>query len=283
MKISKRDWVQLSSYVDGELNSQELKKIEERLDQEPGFQLALEELRQTKTILQQTPKLRVPRNFFLTPALVGIKARHHPARGYRLVSALMTFLLVGVLVIDIGRGFINMGTMAPAAPRELMLEVVSDSAAEAIEEPALVEAGEEMAADNDAPETEVEAEAREEEVPAPALAAEAPEEGESVGFAEETQGKSTGEATADAAANQADDWQEDEVVEEQIIPSQTNTPESSGTPVPSQPTSAYIPEEEIHQVESIPSIDPFRILEVILGFGALIFGITAWVIRRRKS
>ncbi len=281
MKLSNRDWVQLSSYLDGEMNLRELNRTEERLKKEPALQLALEELRQTKITLQKTPTLRVPHNFILTPMMVGIKVSPRRVRGFRLVSALMTFLLIGVLVLDFGRTFVS-GSLAPAAPKEVMLEAFSDSAADALEEPALMEAEGAMESDRALDETEAGA-PMVEEASAPQEAAEVMEEGESLGSAQETESRSAEEEAQDAAANQADKSQEDGVAEEQILPSQTVAPEISGTPVPQSTTSGYVPDEEIQILERRPSIDPFRILEIILGFGAIAFGIAPWLIKRRKS
>jgi hypothetical protein len=283
MKISNRDWVQLSAYLDGEMSPREIKKIEERLTKEPVLQLALEELHQTKLTLQQTPKLKVPRNFFLTPAMVGLKTRPRPVRRYRLASALMTFMLIGVLVLDYGRAFVS-GSMAPAAPKEVMLEAISDSAADALEEPVLMDAEGVIESDRAVAETEAGA-PLEEESPPPQAVAEAVEEGEALGAAQETESKSTEEEATDpeVTTNQAEDGQKDEVAEELAVPSQTFAPEIPGTPVPQPSPSVYFPDDEIHRIEKIPSIDPLRILEVIFGLGALSFGIAAWVIRRRKS
>ncbi len=281
MKLSNRDWVQLSSYLDGEMNLRELNRTEERLKKEPALQLALEELRQTKITLQNTPKLRVPHNFILTPMMVGIKANPRQVRGFRLVSALMSFLLIGVLVLDFGRTFVS-GSLAPAAPKEVMLEAFSDSAADALEEPALMEAEGAMESDRALDETEAGAPLVE-EAPAPQEVAEVMEEGESLGTAQEAESRSTEEEALDAAANQADKSQEDGAADEQALPSQTFAPEITETPVPQSTTSVYFPDEEIRRIERSPSIDPFRILEMILGFGALAFGIAAWLIKRRKS
>lgn len=283
MKISNRDWVQLSAYLDGEMSPREIKRIEERLTKEPVLQLALEELHQTKLTLQQTPKLKVPRNFFLTPAMVSLKTRPRPVRRYRLASALMTFMLIGVLVLDYGRAFVS-GSMAPAAPKEVMLEAISDSAADALEEPVLMDAEGVIESDRAVAETEAGA-PLEEESPPPQAVAEAVEEGEALGAAQETESKSTEEEATDAEVitNQAEEWQGDEVAEELAVPSQTFAPKIPGTPVPQPSPSVYFPDDEIHRIEKIPSIDPLRILEVIFGLGALSFGIAAWVIRRRKS
>ncbi len=281
MKLSNRDWVQLSSYLDGEMNLRELNKTEERIKKEPALQLALEELRQTKITLRQTPKLRVPHNFILTPAMVGLKTSPLQTRGYRLVSALMTFLLIGVLVLDFGRSFVS-GSLAPAASKEVMLEAISDSAADALEEPALMEAEGAMESDRSVAETEAGAPLVE-EAPAPQEAAEVMEEGESLGTAQEAESGITEDEAPDTATNQTDVQQEDGVAEEQMAPSQTFAPEIPESVVSQPPTSVYAPDEETHKIERVPSIDPFRILEMILGFGALSFGIAAWLIKRRKS
>ncbi len=283
MKISNRDWVQLSSYLDGEMNPREIKKIEDRLTKEPVLQLALEELHRTKLTLQQTPKLIVPHNFILTPEMVGLKTRPRPVRRYRIASALMTFMLIGVLVLDFGRAFVS-GSMVPAAPKEVMLEAISDSATDALEEPALMEAEGVIESDRAVAETEAGA-PLEEESPAPQVADEAVEKGEALGAAQEAESKSTEEETidADVTTNQAEEWQEDEDAEELAVPSQTVAPEIPGTPVPQPSPSVYFSDDEIHRIEKIPSIDLFRTLEIIFGLGAISFGIAAWVIKRRKS
>ena len=41
MKISKRDWTQLSAYLDGELSQRDLTKLENRIKKDPDFQAAL--------------------------------------------------------------------------------------------------------------------------------------------------------------------------------------------------------------------------------------------------
>jgi len=283
MKISNRDWVQLSSYIDGELNPREIITIEERLTNEPVLQLALEELKWTKLTLQQIPKIKVPRNFFLTPEMVGLKTRSRPVRRYRLASALMTFMLIGVLVLDFGRTFVS-GSMAPAAPKEVMLEVISDSAADAIEEPALMEAEGVMESDRAVAEIEAGAH-QEEESSAPQVAAEAVEEGEALGAVQDAESKSTDEEApdVDGVTNQVEEWEEDADAEGLTVPSQTFAPEIPGTPVPQPSTSEYFPADEIHKIEKSPSIDPFRILELIFGLGAISFGIAAWRNKRKKS
>ncbi len=306
MKVSNRDWVQLSSYLDGELSPREVKRLEEKFKDEPALQFAMEELLQTKKILQSTPKLRIPRNFTLPPEMVGVKIRPRPARGYRLAAALMSFMLIGILVLDFGRVFMS-GSLALGLPKELMLEALPQAAANAVEESVLMVAeGEIEGADRAVAETEADS-PTEEEAPAPAVAAEAVEGGEAVGVSEEAaveeesvgeveaaavEEKSVGEAEdaevkgvddsgSDAVANQTDEWQED-AAEELAAPSQTSEPELAPTQVP-MPIEQLNYSDETHSVTRFPRIDPFRILEAFLALGAISFAIAAWVIRRRNS
>jgi len=111
MQITDRDWVQLSTYLDGELSGKELEQLRKRLKSDPQFQAALEELNATKQILKATPRIPAPRRFTLTPEMVGQKEKKTTNRGYRLAAALMSFFLIGVLILDFG-GIFFTGAMS---------------------------------------------------------------------------------------------------------------------------------------------------------------------------
>ncbi len=274
MKISKRDWTHLSSYLDGELSQRESQRLEERIKKDPVLRFALDELRQTKKILKHTPRLKIPRNFTLTPEMVGIKSTSKAVRGYRLAAAMMSFLLIGVLVLDFGRIFIG-GAMAPAMPKELMWEVLPESAADTIEEPALLAAEAQVEVDEEADRavSEAEGELFQEEA-APAVSAESMEEGEAAGMDSVGEEKSAGEAVRELSNDQEDSTQ-DKPDEEQSTNTQTLDP---------QPTApVYYPEEEIITMERTPGLSTFRVLEILLGVGVLGFMFAAWFKNRRKS
>jgi hypothetical protein len=101
MRSSKRDWEVLSAYIDGQLATRELTRLETRLKSDPELQTALEELRQTRNILRSLPKLRIPRNFTLTPEMLGFK--HDTTRiipVLRFASVLAMILLAFVFIGD---------------------------------------------------------------------------------------------------------------------------------------------------------------------------------------
>jgi len=89
-----RDVEKLSAYLDGQLKPSEKAHLEARLRTEPELASVLQDLRQARGILRQLPKRRAPRNFTLTPKMVGLKPpmpRAYPV--FRLATALATLLL----------------------------------------------------------------------------------------------------------------------------------------------------------------------------------------------
>jgi hypothetical protein len=127
-RISTREWEAISAYLDGQLPPRERTRLEEQLKNRADLRAALEDLRRTRTILRSQPKLRAPRNFTLTPEMVG--ARPQPRRGFNLfpalslTSALAGLLFVAVLLVDLigGRSAASppmsvamQATQAPAA------------------------------------------------------------------------------------------------------------------------------------------------------------------------
>jgi hypothetical protein len=103
-KISPREWEALSAYLDGQLSRKERSRLEESLQARSDLRAALEELRRTHVILHSQADMHAPRNFTLTPEMVGLK-KSRPAYtplypALRLATVLATVLLVLVLAGD---------------------------------------------------------------------------------------------------------------------------------------------------------------------------------------
>jgi len=103
-RISTRDWETLSAYLDGQLTAKERLRLEARLQTRADLRSALEELRRTRAVLRSQPRVRVRRNFTLTPEMVGVRRAQRPTPRlfpvFGLVSALASVLLIIVLVGD---------------------------------------------------------------------------------------------------------------------------------------------------------------------------------------
>jgi hypothetical protein len=89
-----RDVEKLSAYLDGQLKPSDKARLESRLQSDPELASILKELRQSRSLLRQLPQRRAPRNFTLTPQMVGQKPplpRTYPV--FRFATVLATLLL----------------------------------------------------------------------------------------------------------------------------------------------------------------------------------------------
>lgn len=159
-RISTRDYEQLSAYIDGQLTPGERRKLEERLSARTDLKLALEEINRTRSMIRTAPRRRAPRNFTLTPAMVG---NFQPGRrsififnlfpALSFASALATLALVAALVLDLAPGLMPSDT-AYSQPAVVALEApVEEQAGGATEMPLQKEAAPQM---NAAPGSEAE-------------------------------------------------------------------------------------------------------------------------------
>ncbi len=281
MRITDKDWVQLSAYLDGELSGKELDQLRKRLKSDSQLQAALEELNATKQILKAAPQIPAPRRFTLTPEMVGQKEKKNTNRGYRLAAALMSFLLIGVLILDFGGIFFTGALSALPSQKsfEVQLESMPESAADAVEEPALMDgaAVPEAVAGEALEVTEHEEEYVAEDTPAEealAVSVDSAEESLAEGIEGEEQEGKTQDADDSTGANRAQEGEGDLQNTEQAFPTQT--------PEPSPDVLEYFSEEEIPDPYTSPRLPTLRILEIIFGLGVIGFSAAAWF-KRRKS
>lgn len=293
-KISNKDWERLSAYLDGEVNQKEREQIEDRINADPGFQAALDELRTTRQVLRAAPRVKVPRNFRLTAEMVGVKPRSRSFQFYRLAAATLTFLFIGVVVMDFGRSLSGVA-FGPAAPQESMFEAMPEAAMDAVEEPALMAEESEVEKADRAVEESPLAEAVEATQPAPAVAAEAADE--ALGMTEEGEAKAAAEPGADTAANQVEEdsaQEPDEELAAEPQPSATESqiPTQTQPPATELPAPTLVPElkeegevqfyEEPAPVSRGINLNLSNALKYVFGFGAIVLWILAWTRRRRS-
>jgi len=74
-QITIRDYENLSAYLDGQLSNKEKASIEARMRTNPDLRRAFEEMNRTRMLLRSAPRHKAPRNFTLTPAMVGVQKR----------------------------------------------------------------------------------------------------------------------------------------------------------------------------------------------------------------
>lgn len=112
-KPSFRDVERLSAYLDGQLKADEAAQLASRLAADPQLASVFETLRQSRAVLRHLPQRRAPRNFTLTPKMVGQKPplpRAYPF--FRFSAALTAVLLLFTFAIN-AIGSIPLGATAP--------------------------------------------------------------------------------------------------------------------------------------------------------------------------
>src|SRR5512145_3577188 len=96
--MNHRDLELLSSYLDGQLKPSDSARLEARLASDPDLRAVLSDLRSARGLLRQLPMRKAPRNFTLTPQMVGKNPplpRTYPA--FRFVTALATLLFFATM------------------------------------------------------------------------------------------------------------------------------------------------------------------------------------------
>lgn len=127
-ELSTRELRRISAYLDGELTPQEANAFERMLKEDSELAGALEEIRNTRKLLSSLPQYRAPRNFTLTPEMVGVrKYRPAPFLRYATVVAALAFTLVVGTDVWFNMAGSVMSRTAPA------MEAAADMA---VEEPA---------------------------------------------------------------------------------------------------------------------------------------------------
>ena len=102
MSISDRDLEALSAYLDGELSGKEREHLEANIQIDEELRNTLEQLQRARTMMRSSPTLRAPRNYYLTPTMVGEKDKPRGAFPVlRFASVLATLLLVLLFLGDV--------------------------------------------------------------------------------------------------------------------------------------------------------------------------------------
>lgn len=141
--MNRRDIELLSSYLDGQLKPSESARLESRLSSDRDLRAVLDDLRSTRSLLRQLPARKAPRNFTLTPKMVGKNPplpRTYPA--FRFVTALASLLFfftmgVNFLVPQMTSQTPNFGMGGGGAPQVFSTESGAADSAAATEAPML--------------------------------------------------------------------------------------------------------------------------------------------------
>lgn len=95
--ITDKDWIMISAYLDKALSTAEIETVEIRLEKDPSFKKALDEISYIRRMLHSLPQKRAPRNFTLSPVKTKAPIRFpwmQPALKYvSIAAAVMTVMI----------------------------------------------------------------------------------------------------------------------------------------------------------------------------------------------
>jgi hypothetical protein len=100
--MKQRDIELLSSYLDGQLGSTDSARLEARLRTDPELRSVLQDLRGARSLLRQLPMRKAPRNFTLTPKMVGKNPplpRSYPV--FKFAATLATIMLFFTYALNV--------------------------------------------------------------------------------------------------------------------------------------------------------------------------------------
>lgn len=131
--LSFREYERFSAYLDGQLSPQEVSRLEEDLRRNPQWQLALDELRETRALLRRAPRYRAPRNFTLTPEMVEKTARPglFSFLSARFAASMAALALTAVLILQFLPALRFAAPMAAAPAPQAQQAVEMESAPQA--------------------------------------------------------------------------------------------------------------------------------------------------------
>ena len=150
-----RDFELLSAYLDGQLSDNDRRRVEQLLHSRPDLKTTLDELRRTRAVLRMAPRRRAPRNFTLTPEMVGEKPGRKPQPrntglfpAFSFASAFATIVLIASLLFEFLPGTLMRQTTGQTAMEQPAFmptnaaSMADQSAEKAAEEPSLGAANE---------------------------------------------------------------------------------------------------------------------------------------------
>ncbi len=115
IKMTKKEWLLLSRYLDGDLSAEQVNRIEERLRSDAEFKQAYERLLHTRLVLRSVPQRKVPHSYTLTASMLAAKhQKKAPQRIWQFSSAAAALVTVIAL------------TLQYLSPRASMLNTASD-------------------------------------------------------------------------------------------------------------------------------------------------------------
>ncbi len=140
-KMTKKEWLLLSRYVDGDLSAEQAQRVGEQLRSDADFKKTFERFAYTRQILRSVPNRKIPHSYTLTAEMAGTQERRRmPQLVWQYSSAMAALVAVVALALQFfsPRASVASPVSDVAQPEmQVMAAPESDSVA-ATEEPPII-------------------------------------------------------------------------------------------------------------------------------------------------
>ncbi|NMB62093.1 MAG: transposase [Chloroflexi bacterium] len=101
-RMTRKEWLLLSRYIDGDLSEEQRQRTETRLQADDAFKAAYEELWYTRQVLRSVRPQRVPHSYTLNKSQIGVRSeRTTPVLFFRYSSAAAALVAVLALAVQL--------------------------------------------------------------------------------------------------------------------------------------------------------------------------------------
>lgn len=143
IKLTRKEWLLLSRYLDGDLSAEQVKRIEERLRSDAAFRHAYERVLHTRQVLHAVPQRKVPHSYVLSASMVEVEHQAQaPQRIWRFSSAAAAVVAVVAMFLQVfspRASIISTAADSVQAEERVLAVPESDEGAAATEEPQIIQ------------------------------------------------------------------------------------------------------------------------------------------------
>ena len=140
IKMTRKEWLLLSRFVDGDLSAEQARRVEENLRSNADFKKTFERFVHTCQVLRSVPQSKIPHSFILSPEIAGIRERRRaPQRVWQFSSAMAAMVAVVALALQFFSPRASViSPVSDAAQPEMQVMAAPESADAAAEEPPII-------------------------------------------------------------------------------------------------------------------------------------------------
>lgn len=139
--VTRKEWLLLSRYLDGDLSAEQVRRIEEKLRSDVALRQAFERLLRTRQVLRAVPQRKAPRTYLLSNVMVRVERQRVLPQlvwRYSSIAAALVATIALLLQVFSPRASQASPLSASAQPEMMVLTAPDALDAEPTEQPLII-------------------------------------------------------------------------------------------------------------------------------------------------